>query len=43
LSKEFENIDENYKSKILETINRIIEKSGDHHKIQIHLEVWESR
>jgi KRAB domain-containing zinc finger protein len=33
LSKEFENIDQNYKSKILETINKITEKNCDNTKI----------
>lgn len=33
LSKEFENIDQDYKSKILETVNKIIEESGSHTEI----------
>jgi transcription elongation factor Elf1 len=34
LSKEFENIDQNYKSKILETINKIMENNGEHTNIE---------
>ncbi|PNF23070.1 hypothetical protein B7P43_G09813 [Cryptotermes secundus] len=33
LSKEFENIDLDYKSKILETVNKIMEENGSHTKI----------
>jgi hypothetical protein len=32
-SEEFVNIDQNYKSKILENINKIIEKNGDHTRV----------
>jgi hypothetical protein len=34
LSKEFENIDQDYRSKILETVNKILEENGDHTKIE---------
>jgi hypothetical protein len=34
LSKEFENLDQDYKSKILETVSKIMERNGDNAKIE---------